>query len=602
MSDGDAYISQKTTYTFGKELRAAMAAASYLPPSCGSFVLVSSWNEWGEGNMLEPDNVRHEAVLAEVSSSVRHWQNPRANNICFVARTYAGHQSDPFYNVSAFIDSIRALPYHWRVLLVPTDVDSAAYQRYLESISYQEDRISVLRPPDSLKVPYDSCLSAYHITDWAIRQCPTDTEWLVVTNADNSYGTNSMLSLEMATEDVDIVLLPMRTRYVRLNYFRGRHLPDCTEVIEHSISPEAALGKTDLGQMVIRHRRLLADEVYFSAAYPRLCQAEDWETLSRVLNMGWHYIAPTAGASLDNFFMHNPNPDSCGALGGVWQDSGDFGRFACVSSRHVDAYVRSPFGAFPCVRDRSSHSWHGIPSMQPTVQNAEMARNIARSIIAKLGVCGLRFDAPFFAFAANVHAIDAIGYWQREGFLSGVPYRLLREAHYSPRKFFSDDCFLIRAISNQFIVRQAHTCSASPEQTIFYPLVRNISECCNLALDARAYVTEHRDVIRSGLSAEDHFWTYGLKEGRRSIFTKGLLTETTLASHCDARGLVAFCNTLPRTITISDIYRAMHRFVHICQGCIKVATDPYTAFTCGFAVDTHWLLEVPEKLCVHVRK
>lgn len=601
-SDGKAYISQKTPYAFGKELRAAMAAASYLPPSCGSYVLVSSWNEWGEGNILEPDSVRHLAVLAEVSSSVRHWQNPKANNICFVARTYAGHQSDPFYNVSAFIDSIRALPYAWRVLLVSTDIDSPGYQRYLESIKYQEDRISVLSPPDSLKLPYDSCLSAYHITDWAIRQCPTDTEWLVVTNADNSYGPNSMLSLEMASEDVDIVLLPMRTRYVRLNHFRGLHIPDCSEVIEHSISPEAALGKTDLGQMVIRYRRLIADEVYFSAAYPQLCQAEDWETLNRILNLNWHYIAPTAAASLDNFFMHNPNPDSCGALGGVWQDSGDFGRFACVSSRRVDAYVRSPFGAFPCVRDKSSHSWQGIPSMNPTVQNAEMARGIARSIANKLEDCGLRFDATFFSLTANVHAVDAISYWQREGFLSGLPYRLLREANYSPPKFFSDDCFLIRAISSRFVVRQLHTCNASPEQAIFYPLVRNISEYCNLALDARSYVTEHRDVIRSGLSGEDHFWMYGLKEGRRAIFTKAMFSETISASHCDARALSVFCNGLPRTITISDIYQTMHQFVRVCQGCIKVVSDPYTAHTCGFAVDTHWLLEMPEKLCVHVSK
>lgn len=325
--DGKATWIHQTTAAFGASLRAAIRRSAAVPPDCFRMVLISSWNEWGEGNVLEPDEVRGKQRLREVAAAVRDTSFPIVNpelRTCVVARTYAGHLSDPFYNVSAFVRSLQSTSANWHLLLVPTDAkDSlpALIAQLVETFA-SDRRITVISPPLDLQSEYDSCLSAYHLTDWAVRQCDISSEWVIVTNADNTYGSRSLDLLRNASSDVDMLILAAQSRYHRWNYFRHqiKHLPDCrpfppTAQMRRAEVPH--LRTTDIGQVALRYRRVISDEVYFSSAYPHVCQAEDSFVFERLVASGWRYAAVPWTADENAYFMHNPNPASCHRLGGV---------------------------------------------------------------------------------------------------------------------------------------------------------------------------------------------------------------------------------------------------------------------------------------------
>lgn len=52
----------------------------------------------------------------------------------------------------------------------------------------------------------------YNLTDDAIRACPPDTRWLMVTNGDNRYDAGAMAAVAAAPADSDVVALDYYSR------------------------------------------------------------------------------------------------------------------------------------------------------------------------------------------------------------------------------------------------------------------------------------------------------------------------------------------------------------------------------------------------------
>jgi len=118
--------------------------------------------------------------------------------VCIVVRTFRGHApstTDPFTSASALIPSFLSFKYrNWVSLFIDTDADRSPYLDIASVLGrYGDDRLIALNATivaDGMSVRYDTIDSAYNITDKAIRFCPSDSRWLVVTQGDNGAQNN----------------------------------------------------------------------------------------------------------------------------------------------------------------------------------------------------------------------------------------------------------------------------------------------------------------------------------------------------------------------------------------------------------------------------
>jgi len=227
-------------------------------------------------------------------------------NVCFVVRTFRGHApstSDPFTLSSSFIPSLLALKYHkWVALFVDTDADRWPFVNLASILeTYADKRLVPLNTTlvaDGMTVRYDTIDTGYNITDKAIRFCPPDSRWLVVTNGDNGYHPDFLGNLTLST-NADIVSVD----------FHSRYRCDCKNARFCCMPNLASGGWTDLGANIVNYHRFIKEERLFRLEAPNTGQ--DGAMMGRLKSEGW------AVQRVEHCLVaHSPSPAGCQMYGG----------------------------------------------------------------------------------------------------------------------------------------------------------------------------------------------------------------------------------------------------------------------------------------------
>lgn len=169
----------------------------------------------------------------------------------------------------------------------------------------------------------------YNLTDDAIRVCPPDTDWVVVTNGDNEYGKDFIRhvideSSNGSRSDAhrpDIVSFDFYSRYQRIT------MPACERFAAETRLPNCKKNtrrwcQSDLGAVALHWGRLIRENRSFGdlRSEERGLDAEHadglmMEALAADPN-GWE-VRHVSDSCL---FVHSPSIQSCAWSGGVWDD------------------------------------------------------------------------------------------------------------------------------------------------------------------------------------------------------------------------------------------------------------------------------------------
>lgn len=177
-------------------------------------------------------------------------------NVCVIVRTYAGHMSDPIFSLKNMLLSLIAQEYpHWTALVVNTDKKPMT-GLYSTLAELSDHRIHVVDPPEKPKFE----IGSFAPTDRVIHeQCPSDSDWLLVTNGDNYYSPNFLNHLDLKK---DVIAYDFYSRYNHILDTRvvGR---GCSRFFEiDSVACKQNLLKhwhTDLGSYVINYKRWMLE-------------------------------------------------------------------------------------------------------------------------------------------------------------------------------------------------------------------------------------------------------------------------------------------------------------------------------------------------------
>lgn len=233
---------------------------------------------------------------------------------CFVVRTYWKQVYHPFYNVSSFFHSLLNLQEsNWYALVVNTDtVPLRGLRKIIQNIGLQ-GKVEFLRQGLSR---YKAGDAGYAATDTAIKRCPENAQWLVVTNADNYYHPRFLSGV---SNDYDIVATDFFSRHVawwlsewKINPYqcaRFSSLPCMRNTL--------SLGHTDLGSNIWNLRTWRCQGIYFSDMFYK-DGTQDGQLAETLMLAGWKvkFIH-------DSLFYHNPSPVSCKLLGGIWMSKSE---------------------------------------------------------------------------------------------------------------------------------------------------------------------------------------------------------------------------------------------------------------------------------------
>ncbi|KAG2435072.1 hypothetical protein HXX76_007159 [Chlamydomonas incerta] len=157
----------------------------------------------------------------------------------------------------------------------------------------------------------------YNLTDMAVRACPENTRWVVITNGDNLYDPRFVETIYSAPPDVDAVAVDFYSRYQRPTaepcerFEEGEGVPPCKE-------NGMRFCQTDLAANAYKLQRLLVEDRRFGLVDPGGTHGANDGIMAQLLKTaGWkiHYVH---GHCLVN---HAPSPQQCALNGGVWDDS-----------------------------------------------------------------------------------------------------------------------------------------------------------------------------------------------------------------------------------------------------------------------------------------
>lgn len=317
--------------------------------------------------------------------------------VCVVIRTYYAHGT---YGDSSLINLLHSLKRQthtrWTALLLVMDnrpfpdlrhiVRDAADERvhvFAEWISarYQP------RTDDGKRWTLHYHTRLYNLTDEAVRACPKDTRWLVVTNGDNDYDPGFMAALvEQGAAGAECVAFDYYSRFQRSTatpcerFAAGAGLPPCK-------SNELSWCQTDLAANAYDWRRFVGDGMLFGVLDSGYGANHDGVMADVVRARRWK-VARVAGRCL---VEHAPSPQMCAASGGVWDDAlaateQETGGRCLESSRaaqklqqlgegaeivEVDVSHDTSFGLPPgplklkCIRFSSLESWQAMRRFFP---------------------------------------------------------------------------------------------------------------------------------------------------------------------------------------------------------------------------------------------
>lgn len=156
----------------------------------------------------------------------------------------------------------------------------------------------------------------YNLTDDAVRACPRDTQWLVVTNGDNEYDPSFLSVLVEQQGAAEVVAFDYYSRFQRPTgtpcerFAAGPGLPPCKV-------NELRWCQTDLAANAYAWPRFVADDMRFGVLDSGHGANHDGY-MADVVRMRQWQVARVEGRCLVD---HAPSPQTCAALEGVWDDT-----------------------------------------------------------------------------------------------------------------------------------------------------------------------------------------------------------------------------------------------------------------------------------------
>lgn len=252
---------------------------------------------------------------------------------CFAARTYAGNSPDAsFFSIDKFIASLQMqTDPNWFLVLIDTDPAKPFSYLYTDLTDWIEEndplRIKIIRAdPAVLDLPWKDLTDggqlhrrAYLYTDYAIDQCPADSEYLIATNADNWYHPEFLRLSEQSLleQKAHFVGTDFTSRWIIHMWKMPFENMTCEMFKTHNPTVCNAMvqGRTDLGSMLFSFKRwrsqglsfgLIMEVCPFAPMYADACTVEHLRK-----DFDW-----TAGRVPHLLFSHSPNSWSCILYGG----------------------------------------------------------------------------------------------------------------------------------------------------------------------------------------------------------------------------------------------------------------------------------------------
>ncbi len=129
----------------------------------------------------------------------------------------------------------------------------------------------------------------YNLTDEAIRACPKETTWVLVTNGDNDYDAKFLSEVAAVGDDVDLIAFDFFSRYQRPTqtpcerFAAGEGVPNCKQ-------NELSFCNTDLSANVYRYKRLVDEDMRFGLIDPSGSSSAmaDGMMANFMVQKGWH--------------------------------------------------------------------------------------------------------------------------------------------------------------------------------------------------------------------------------------------------------------------------------------------------------------------------
>jgi len=338
-----------------------------------------------------------------------------SGSVCFVVRTFWGHGEDyGDRSLHDLFDSLKAQTLgRWDAYLVV--LDDRPFPDLQKVVSKQgDDRIWIFSEwAKAMYKPKDKGIWSpkyhqhlYQLTDEAVRACPPSTEWVVITNGDNTYDLKFVEEVLSTPDAYDVVALDFYSRYQRPT------APPCTRFAANKDdsmpkckSNELRFCQVDLAAVAWRWKRLVVEDRRFGTLDKRSdSQAADGMMATAVINAGWK----VRFVHNQCLVHHNPNPQLCAVHGGVWDDSvlinpSTFGG-RCITKQSAEALLKSTPGlemvSMNLSYDRNAFGYEHLESLPITcLRTADPAtwRNaftFGRVCAARIDFVDLPHDLP----------------------------------------------------------------------------------------------------------------------------------------------------------------------------------------------------------------
>ncbi|KAG2428579.1 hypothetical protein HYH02_014281 [Chlamydomonas schloesseri] len=229
--------------------------------------------------------------------------DPEGSIVCFVVRTYWGH-GDTWGDKSLrrILASLQNQTVEsWEALLIV--MDNRPFPELRKIVREANDsRIWVHAEWINYKyAPKEGGTWApnyhnklYNLTDMAVRACPDNSRWVVITNGDNLYDRHFVETIYSAPPDVDAVAVDFYSRYQRPTaepcerFEEGDGVPPCKE-------NGMRFCQTDLAANAYKLERLLAEDRRFGLVDPGGTHGANDGIMAQLLKTaGWKRNSPTS--------------------------------------------------------------------------------------------------------------------------------------------------------------------------------------------------------------------------------------------------------------------------------------------------------------------
>ncbi|GAX74196.1 hypothetical protein CEUSTIGMA_g1645.t1 [Chlamydomonas eustigma] len=248
--------------------------------------------------------------------------------LCFVIRTYWAHGQDEGGNIPPLMKLLHGLlnsgHARWKALILV--MDRQPFPDLHDIVQeLKDDRISIwaerVGSEYAAKLADGTWNGVYHdmlyaLTDEAIRACPLDTRWVIVTNGDNEYDDQYIPRMTSVPLDYDIIAFDFYSRYQRVTatpcdrFAADASAPLCKENLLRFCN-------TDLASVAYNWPKFIEEERAFSKMDSHGIGLNDGLLAHLLKTSGWrvHRISDAC------LLSHSPSPQLCAMRGGVWDDS-----------------------------------------------------------------------------------------------------------------------------------------------------------------------------------------------------------------------------------------------------------------------------------------